>query len=71
MCIGGHHDLSEIRRIGKYFLVAGHAGIKTDLAGSSADLACSFAIKYSTISQQQYCGQLGEVGDHRKKKLNG
>jgi len=64
MRIGGHHDLPEIGRVGKYFLVAGHAGIEADLAGSGAYFASSFAIKYSTISQQQYCRQLGEVGDH-------
>ena len=51
--VGGHHDLPEIRGVGKYLLVAGHAGIKADLARRGAYLARRFAIKYSTVSQQQ------------------
>ena len=50
--VGGHHDLPEIRGVGKYLLVAGHAGIKADLAGGGAYFSCGFAMKYSTVSQQ-------------------
>src|ERR1700743_949927 len=52
MRIGGHHDLAEIGGIGKNFLVAGHPGIKTDLACSCSYFPGSFAIKYGSISQQ-------------------
>ena len=51
MRVGGYHDLAEIRGVGKDLLVAGHAGIKTDLAGGGAYLSGSFAIKYSSVSQ--------------------
>jgi len=34
---GGHHYLPEVRWVSEYLLVAGHAGIKTDLAGGGAN----------------------------------
>src|SRR5476651_1149997 len=49
--IGGYHDLPEVRRVGKYFLVSCHTGIKAYLAGGGADLSGGFAIKHGAVGQ--------------------
>src|SRR6185437_13100820 len=52
MRISRHHDLPEIGGIGKYLLVAGHAGIEADLAGGSSHFSGGLSIKNCSVSQQ-------------------
>jgi hypothetical protein len=47
--IGGNHNLAKVRWVGKYFLVAGHAGIKANLAGGGAYFAGSFTVKNGSV----------------------
>src|SRR5471030_2381715 len=51
MRVGGYHNLSKIRRVGKYLLVAGHAGIKAYFACGCANLSGGFAIKCGAVGQ--------------------
>src|ERR1700761_6666666 len=51
MRVGSHHYLPKVRWVGKYFLVAGHAGVKAYLACCGAYFPGSFSIKYSSVSQ--------------------
>src|SRR3569833_2471367 len=69
--VRSHHDLPEVRWIGKYFLVPRQAYIKANFARGGAYLARRLAMIYSPFSLQLIVQQLGEVGDHYNKKLNG
>src|SRR5689334_12172641 len=53
----GIHDqhLSIITRIGKYFLIAGHAGIKANFTGRGADGAKSLTDTGCSVFQNQNC----------------
>jgi len=70
MRIGGHHDLPEIGGIGKYLLVAGHAGIEADLAGGGSHFTGGFSIKTVPSASNNTAGKVVKyVID--KKKLKG
>src|SRR5260221_2732124 len=51
VCISGNHYLTKIGGVGKNFLVACHAGIKANLAGSGAHLSGCFSVKNSPVSK--------------------
>jgi len=69
------HDkhLAVIAGIGKDFLVAGHAGIETDLACCSSNFSECFALKETAILQEKKCvllnlGHFFESGFKMQKK---
>ena len=52
MGIGGYHELPEIGRVGKDFLVAGHPGIETHLPkGGSFFISDGFPVENGAIRQ--------------------
>src|SRR5688572_10705694 len=68
-----NQDLYIITRIGKYFLVAGHACIKTNFAGSCSFSTIRSSITNCAIFKQEYCGSLGFAHYLKKvfaKKMN-
>src|SRR5690606_35170862 len=51
MGIGGYHDLTIIRGIGKNLLVARGAGVETDFTSGGADLAGRLTVENSSVFQ--------------------
>jgi hypothetical protein len=59
--IGEANDLPGIAGIGKYFLIAGEAGIKNDFAATTDASARRTTVKYSSVLERESracCGGL-------------
>src|SRR5687767_4806818 len=68
-----NQDLSIITWIGEYFLVTGHACIKTNFTGSCAFSTIRGSVANCSVFKQEYCGSLGFVHFLKKgfaKKMN-
>ena len=53
MDIGGYQELSEVRGIGKDFLIAGHTGIEANFPGGRPDFTSGFAVEDCSVFQEQ------------------
>ena len=53
MGVGFNEDLAKIRRVGKHFLIACHAGIETKFTSGCASLADGITFKKKPVLQKE------------------